>query len=134
MLGLAGDLQPLKNAMELQKGENEILKGEMKLLRESHDTHKASVQKQKQELDEQLLEQQDRLAKLDEHLKNQQLSHNGLAENLETVKTVASQGGDVNAFPLAEVDYPVAAGRHQVEARTQCRPPPAWRWTPPSNG
>jgi uroporphyrin-3 C-methyltransferase len=91
--------------MELQKGENEILKGEMKLLRESHDTHKASVQKQKQELDEQLLEQQDRLAKLDERLKNQQLSHNGLAENLETVKTVASQGGDVNAFPLAEADF-----------------------------
>jgi HemY protein len=28
-----------------------------------------------------------------------------LSENLETVKTVASQGGDVNAFPLAEADF-----------------------------
>jgi uncharacterized protein HemX len=31
ILGVTGDVQPLKNAMELQKGENEILKGDMKL-------------------------------------------------------------------------------------------------------
>lgn len=105
ILGLTGDLQPLKNAMELQKGENEILKGEMKLLRESQDAHKTSAQKWEQESGARLLEQRNQLAKLDERLKNLQLSHNGLADNLETVKTVASQGGDVNAFPLAEVDF-----------------------------
>ena len=105
LLGLAGDLQPLKNAMELQKGENEILKGELKLLRESHDAYKTGVQQQAAELDKKIQEQQDRLAKQDEQLKNLRLSHGGLSEQLETVKTVASQGGDVNAFPLAEVDY-----------------------------
>ncbi|HRD50325.1 MAG TPA: uroporphyrinogen-III C-methyltransferase [Candidatus Contendobacter sp.] len=105
ILGLTGDLQPLKNTMELYKGENEIIKGEMKLLRESHDTHKTSVQQQKAELDQQLQEQQNRLAKLNEYLQNLRLSHSGLAENLETVKAVAAKGGDINAFPLAEVDY-----------------------------
>ncbi|MDS4021484.1 MAG: uroporphyrinogen-III C-methyltransferase [Candidatus Competibacter sp.] len=105
LLGLAGDLQPLKNTMELYKGENEVIKGEIKLVREGQDAHKASVQQQKEELAKQLQEHQNRLAKADEHIQNLKLSHGGLADNLETVKTVAAQGGDVNAFPLAEVDY-----------------------------
>ncbi len=46
-LGLTGDLQPLKNAAELYKGEVEIVKGEMKLLRESHDSHKATFSSRK---------------------------------------------------------------------------------------
>ncbi|CDH46000.1 MAG: uroporphyrinogen-III C-methyltransferase [Candidatus Competibacteraceae bacterium] len=104
-LGLTGDLQPLKNTMELYKGENEIIKGEMKLLRESHDAHKTHVQQQKAELDQQLQEQQNRLVKQSDQIQNLWLSHNGLAENLETVKIVAAKGGDINAFPLAEVDY-----------------------------
>jgi uroporphyrin-3 C-methyltransferase len=105
LLGLAGDLQPLKNAMELQKGENEILKGEMKLLRESHDTLKTGVQKQKEELDGQLQQKQSRLVKLDEQVRNLQLANAGLAENLNILQTTVTKGGDVNAFPLAEVDY-----------------------------
>ncbi len=105
LLGLAGDLQPLKNAMELQKGENDIIKGEMKLLRETHDAHKTSVQKQNVDLGERLQDHQNRLAKQNEQMQNLKLSQIGLTEQLETVRTVASQGGDVNAFPLAEVDY-----------------------------
>ncbi len=105
LLGLAGDLQPLKNAAELSKGEVDIVKGEINLLREGQDSHKATVQQQKEQLDTALREQETRLGKLSEHLQNLQLSHNGLSENLETVKTVASQGGDVNAFPLAEANY-----------------------------
>ncbi len=105
LLGLTGDLQPLKNAMELQKGENDIIKGEMKLLRESHDAHKTSVQKQNDDLGALLREFQNRLAKHNEQLENLKLSHGGLTEQLETVKAVASKGGDINAFPLAEVDY-----------------------------
>lgn len=105
LLGLAGDLQPLKNAMELQKGENDIIKGEMKLLRETHDAHKTSVQKQNDELGARLQDYQNRLAKQNEQIQNLKLSQIGLTEQLEAVRTVASQGGDVNAFPLAEVDY-----------------------------
>lgn len=105
ILGLTGDMQPLKNAMELQKGENEILKGEMKLLREGQDAHKTDVQKQKQQLDAQLQEQRNRLAKLDEQIKNLQLTNAGLAENLNILQAAVTKGGDVNAFPLAEVDY-----------------------------
>lgn len=105
LLGLAGDLQPLKNTMELYKGENEVIKGEIKLVREGQDAYKASVQQQKEELAKQLQEHQNRLAKTDEHIQNLKLSQGGLADNLETVKTVAAKGGDVNAFPLAEVDY-----------------------------
>ncbi|MGB5062794.1 MAG: uroporphyrinogen-III C-methyltransferase [Candidatus Competibacter sp.] len=105
LLGLTGDLQPLKNAAELSKGEVDIVKGEIKLLREGQDSHKATVQQQKEQLDTALREQETRLGKLSEHLQNLQLSHNGLSENLETVKTVAAQGGDVNAFPLAEADF-----------------------------
>ncbi len=105
MLGLTGDLQPLKNAMELQKGENEVLKGEIRLLRESHDAYKAAVQKQHEELDAQVREQQNRLAQSNEQIQNLRLGHNTLLEDLETFKVVAIQGGDANAFPLAEVDY-----------------------------
>lgn len=105
MLGLTGDLQPLKNAMELQKGESEVVKGEIRLLRESHDTYKAAVQKQHEELDAQVREQQSRLTQLNEQIQNLRLGHNTLAEDLETFKVVAIQGGDANAFPLAEVDY-----------------------------
>ena len=104
-LGLTGDLQPLKNAMELQKGENDIIKGEMKLLRESHDAHKTSVQKQNDDLGTRLQDYENRLAKQNEQIQNLKLSHGGLTEQLETVRTVAAKGGDVNAFPLAEVDY-----------------------------
>ncbi|MCP5158491.1 MAG: uroporphyrinogen-III C-methyltransferase [Gammaproteobacteria bacterium] len=105
LLGLTGDLQPLKSAIELQKGETEIVKNEIKLLRESHEIHKTSTQQEKQTLEAQIQEQQTRLTQLDEHLQNLQLSHNGLTEHLETVKLIASKGGDINAFPLAEVDY-----------------------------
>lgn len=104
-LGLAGDLQPLKNAMELHKGENEIIKGEMKLLRESHDAHKTSVQKQNSELGAQLKDYENGLAKQNEQLQNLKLGQTGLTEQLEIVKTLVAKGGDVNAFPLAEVDY-----------------------------
>lgn len=105
LLGLSGDLQPLKNAVELVKGESDVIKGEIKLVREGQDAHKTMVQKQKDELDQQIQAQQDRLAKLDEYIQNLKLSQSGMAENLETVKTVAAKGGDVNAFPLAEVDF-----------------------------
>ncbi|CDI03636.1 MAG: uroporphyrinogen-III C-methyltransferase [Candidatus Competibacter denitrificans] len=104
-LGLAGDLQPLKNAMELQKGENEVLKGEIKLLRENSDIQKAEAQKQRQALEAQVQAQQTQLAKVDDQLKNARLADTGLAESLETLRTLATKGGDINAFPLAEVDY-----------------------------
>lgn len=35
---------------------------------------------------------------MDTQIANLKLSNSGLAENLETVKTVAAQGGDLNAF------------------------------------
>lgn len=105
LLGLTGDLQPLKNAMELHKGETEIVKGEMKLLRESHEAHKTSVQKQHGDLGAQLQDYVNRLAQQNEQLQNLKLSYVGLTNQLETTKTVIAKGGDVNAFPLAEVDY-----------------------------
>jgi uroporphyrin-III C-methyltransferase len=105
VLGLTGDIQPLKNAMTLHNGENDIIKGEINLLREALEAHKTSVQKQHTELGAQWQEHQDRLARQTEQINNLQLSHNGLAEHLETVKTVAAKGGDVNAFVLAEVEY-----------------------------
>lgn len=105
ILGLTGDVQPLKNAMELQKGENEILKKEMSLLREGHEAYKTENQKHKETLDNQLREQQSHLSKLDEQLHNVRLANTGLANDLDTLRTVAAKGGDVNAFPLAEVDY-----------------------------
>ncbi len=104
-LGLTGDLQPLKNAMELQKGENDLIKGELKLLRESHDAHKASVQKQNADLGGRLQDYESRLAKQSEQIQNLKLSDGGLNEQLEITKTLVAKGGDVNAFPLAEVDY-----------------------------
>ena len=105
ILGLTGDLQPLKNAMELHNGENQVIKSEMKLVRESQAAHQTTLEQQKAALDQQLQEHQTRLTQLDTHIQNLKLSHNGMADNLETVKTVAARGGDLNAFPLAEVDY-----------------------------
>ncbi len=105
LLGLTGDLQPLKNAMELQKGETDIVKNEIKLLREGHEAHKTSVQQQKTELTQQLQEQQARISAADEQIRNLKLSLAGLTAELETVRTIAAKGSDINAFPLAEVDY-----------------------------
>jgi uroporphyrin-3 C-methyltransferase len=105
LLGLAGDLQPLKNAMELQKGENDIIKGEMKLLRESHDAHKTSVKKQHDDLTARFQDDESRLTQQNEQIQNLKLSQNGLIEQLETIRSLVTKGGDVNAFPLAEVDY-----------------------------
>lgn len=105
LLGVTGDLQPLKNATELSKGEVDVVKSEIKLLREGQESHKTDVKRDKEQLDTALQDQENRLSKLSEHLQNLQLSHSGLTENLETVKTVAAQGGDVNAFPLAEADF-----------------------------
>ena len=105
LLGLTGDFQPLKNAMELQKGENEVLKGELKLLRENRAVDKTEAQQHKQALDKQLREQQDSLASLDEQLKNLRLASNGLSEEISALKLAVAKGGDINAFPLAEVDY-----------------------------
>lgn len=108
-LGLAGDLQPLKNAMELRKGESDIIKGEMKLLRENLDAHKTAIQKQSADfnaqLNTQLQDYQNQLIQQSEQLQKLKLSDTGLSEQLETLKTVVAKGGDVNAFPLAEVDY-----------------------------
>ncbi|HAS50422.1 MAG TPA: hypothetical protein DCS21_01180, partial [Gammaproteobacteria bacterium] len=104
-LGLTGDLQPLKNAMELQKGENEVIKGEIKLLREGYEAHKSLTQQQKADLSKELQQQQATIATLNEQLQNVKLSQAGLSAELDAVKTIAAKGGDVNAFPLAEVDY-----------------------------
>jgi uroporphyrin-3 C-methyltransferase len=103
--GLAGTVQPLKDALELQKGENTVLKDQMKLLRENQDLDKAEIKKQKQELAQDLAQQQGLLAKLGEQSKNLQLTTNGLAEQLNILKIAVTKGGDINAFPLAEVDY-----------------------------
>ena len=105
LIGLTGDLQPLKNAMELHQGENEVIKSEIKLVREAQTTHQTALQQHKAGTDQQWQDQQNRLAALDTQIKNLKLSHSGVADNLETVKTVVAQGGDINAFPLAEVDY-----------------------------
>lgn len=105
IIGLTGDLQPLKNAMELQKGESDVIKSEIKLVREAQTTHQTTLEQHKTGIQTQWQEQQNRLAALDTQIKNLKLSHSGIADNLETVKTVAAQGGDLNAFPLAEVDY-----------------------------
>ncbi|MCC6136741.1 MAG: uroporphyrinogen-III C-methyltransferase [Candidatus Contendobacter sp.] len=105
IIGLTGDLQPLKNAMELQKGESNVIKSEIKLVREAQTAHQTTLEQHKTGIQTQWQEQQTRLAALDTQIKNLKLSHSGIADNLETVKTVAAQGGDLNAFPLAEVDY-----------------------------
>lgn len=105
LLGLTGDLQPLKNAMELQKGASEVLKGELKLLRESQETAKTGIQQQNQDLEAKLQAQLQRLEQLGEQLKNLQLAHNALATNFDTLTQVTAKGGDMNAFTLAEVGY-----------------------------
>ena len=105
LLGLAGDVQPLKNAMELQKGETEVAKSETRLLRESHETHKASTEQQKNDLAQQLAKQQTQIAAIDKKIKDLQLAIAGLNAELETVKTIAAKGGDAHAFQLAEVEY-----------------------------
>jgi uncharacterized protein HemX len=104
-LGLTGDLQPLKNAMELHKGENAILKSEIKLLRESLDVQKTLIEKQGADLSAQLQNYQNRLTQQNEQIQNLKLIHTGLSGQLETLKTLVAKGGDINAFPLAEVDY-----------------------------
>ena len=65
LLGLTGDLQPLKNALELHKGETDVIKSEMRLLREGQDAHKESTQQQKADLSKQLQAQQASSAALD---------------------------------------------------------------------
>ena len=114
-LGLTGDLQPLKNAMELHKGENEVIKGEMNLLREGQDAHKTHTQQQQTGLNQQLQQQQAALAALQEQLQNMKLAQAGLTAELETVKTIAAKGGDVNAFPLAEIDYLLRLAETKLE-------------------
>ncbi len=114
-LGLTGDLQPLKNAMELQKGENEVIKGEIKLLREGYEAHKSLTQQQKADLSKELQQQQGTIATLNEQLQNVKLSQAGLSAELDAVKTIAAKGGDVNAFPLAEVDYLLRLAQSKLE-------------------
>lgn len=114
LLGLTGDVQPLKNALELQKGEGELLKSELKLLRESQDTGRGELQTQQQTLEARLAEQLQRLNQVDEQIKNAQLAYNGLTEHFETLKTVTAKGGDINAFPLTEVDYLLRLADHKL--------------------
>lgn len=105
LLGLSADLQPLKNALELQKGETAISKNETRLLRESHEAHKAGTEQQKKDLTQQFAKQQAQITAIDKKIKELQLGIAGLNAELETVKTIATKGGDVHAFQLAEVDY-----------------------------
>lgn len=132
LLGVTGDLQPLKNALELNKGETGILKGEMKLLQEGQEAHKGSIRQQQEELGKQLQQQQAGSVALGTQIENLKLAQAGLNAELETVKTLAAKGADINAFPLAEVDYllrladtklklerNVAAARLALEAAVQ---------------
>ncbi len=105
LLILTGDLQRLKSAMELQNGEKEIFRGEMQLLREDRINDKNAFQKQHQEFSGQLQEQRTNLEKLDIQLKNIRLNQNSVIEELDALKILVAKGGDINAFPLAEVDY-----------------------------
>ena len=114
LLGLTGDVQPLKNTLELQKGESGVLRNELKLLRESQETARSALEKQQQGLETGLQAQDDRLKQLDERLKNAQLAYNGLAESLDGLKITAAKGGDVNAFPLTEVDYLLRLADHKL--------------------
>jgi uroporphyrin-3 C-methyltransferase len=116
---LIAHVRTLQTDIKNLQGHHEDVQTGLTAVQSNHQINKSAVQALQQDvqaltgnlqaLKEQFGGSQDErrkaLAELDNRIQNLQLAQRNLLTTLDNVKTVVAQGGDVNAFPLAEVGY-----------------------------
>lgn len=105
--GLQGELTALAESGTARQNELEALQG-------LADQLQGNLQSLGDSLAARIDEQQGSLGEINSRIDNLQLGQRGLVSTLDAVKTMVAQGGDVNAFPLSEVEYLLRLASHKL--------------------
>lgn len=102
---LQGHHEDLQTGLTAAQGNHQISKSAIQALQQEVQALTGNLQALKDQVSGNQDERRKTLAELDNRIENLQLAQRNLLTTLDNVKAVVAQGGDVNAFPLAEVGH-----------------------------
>ena len=97
--------QTIQGMVDTHQGNYQIHRSAIQALQQDLQAVTGNLQGLKEQLDKQADERKKMLAEVDNRIQNLQLAQRNLLTTLDNVKAVVARGGDVNAFPLSEVEY-----------------------------
>jgi uncharacterized protein HemX len=107
-------VQKLQGDIETQRGNYEIHKSAIQALQQDLQSLTGNLQALKEQVENSTAERQKMLAEVDNRIQNLQLAQRNLLTTLDNVKVVVARGGDINAFPLSEVEYLLRLADYQL--------------------
>ena len=112
---LSGGLDDLGQALAALAENGELRQTELEALQATTDQLQGSLQTLGDTLETRIDDQEAALGQINGRIDNLQLGQRGLVSTLEAIKTMVAQGGDINAFPLSEVEYLLRMASHKLE-------------------
>jgi len=97
--------QMVQASVDTQQGNYQTHRSAIQALQQDVQALTGNLQGLKDQLEKQVDERKKMLAEVDNRVQNLQLAQRNLLTTLDNVKAVMARGGDVNAFPLSEVEY-----------------------------
>ncbi len=97
--------QMVQTSVDTQQGNYQTHRSAIQALQQDVQSLTGNLQGLKEQFDKQVDERKKMLAEVDNRIQNLQLAQRNLLTTLDNVKAVMARGGDVNAFPLSEVEY-----------------------------
>jgi len=111
---LAGGIDGLSEEIAGLEETGDLRQTELEALQNTTDQLQGSLQTLGETLDTRINDQVAAVDRVRERTDNLQLGQRGLVSTLEAIKTMVAQGGDVNAFPLSEVEYLLRMASHKL--------------------
>lgn len=112
--GLRTAQQNLNKALNTQEENDQIRKSAVQALQKETSMLESNLQALTDQLEENRQERRKAIAELDNRIENVQLVQRNLLTNIDNVKTIAAQGGDVNALILSEIEYLLRMAQHKL--------------------
>ncbi len=105
---LQSEFQVVKEGLAAQEGDAQVWKQQLQALQTQVKAHNDQIARQQSQ-------QASALQLLTTRADNMQLAQSSLLNSLDEMKLIAARGGDVNALPLAEVEYLLRIADHKLK-------------------
>jgi uroporphyrin-3 C-methyltransferase len=112
--GLRTAQRTLKEDLKTQQDTDQIRKSAIQALQQETGMLQANLQSVTEKLEENRQARQKAMAELDNRIENLQLVQRNLLTNIDNVKIIAAQGGDINALVLSEIEYLLRMAQHKL--------------------
>jgi uroporphyrin-3 C-methyltransferase len=112
--GLRTAQQDLNKELNTQAENDQIRKSAVQALQKEANMLEGNLQSLTEQLQENRQERTKAMADLDNRIENLQLVQRNLLTNIDNVKTIAAQGGDINALVLSEIEYLLRMAQHKL--------------------